>query len=238
VDRQRRHRLWQAILAAAQVPGRRESWAQEVCLACADTLERVDAAMLALRSSIRAVEVLGASSPEAVRLAELQYTVGEGPGVEAFTSGSPVLVADLGTERGRWPGFAQSALALGTVGMFVFPLQFGAIKLGTLELVLRRPGGLPSVVMDNASLAANLATLALLRHAGNAEKAGQDFAPEPVISYQDVNVATGILAAQLRMSLDEAFARLRAHAYGQSRSLLDVASDILQRRIALDELAE
>ncbi|WP_329048698.1 ANTAR domain-containing protein [Amycolatopsis sp. NBC_01488] len=238
MDGQPRERLWRAIAAAAEVPGRRDSWAQTVCLACVDTLEQVDAAILALRGRARAEEVLGASDQWAAKLAELQYTVGEGPGVEAFGSGSPVLVSDLSVEQVRWPGFADAALAVGAAAVFAFPLRFGAIRFGTLELVRRRPGGLPSAERRDAALAADLATAALLRHTREAERAGHDFAPRPVASFQDVNVATGMLAAQLQVTLDDAFARLRAHAFGRDRSVLDVARDILERRISLDELAE
>jgi GAF domain-containing protein len=238
VDGQPRERLWRAIAAAAEVPGRRDSWAQTVCLACVDTLKQVDAAILALRDGSRSEEVLGASDGWAAKLAELQYTVGEGPGVEAFGSGSPVLVPDLSAEQVRWPGFADVALAVGAAAVFAFPLRFGAIKFGTLELIRRRPGGLPSAERRDAALAADLATAALLRHTREAERAGHDFAPRPVASFQDVNVATGMLAAQLQVTLDDAFARLRAHAFGQDRSVLDVARDVLERRISLDELAE
>jgi hypothetical protein len=238
VNGQPREPLWRAIAAAAEVPGRRDSWAQTVCLACVETLEHVDAAILALRGGARSEEVLGASDPWAAKLAELQYTVGEGPGVEAFGTGSPVLVSDLSVEQVRWPGFADAALAVGAAAVFAFPLRFGAIRFGTLELVRRRPGGLPSAQRRDAALAADLATAALLRHTREAERAGHDFAPRPVASFQDVNIATGMLAAQLQITLDDAFARLRAHAFGQDRSVRDVARDVLERRISLDELAE
>ncbi|MEV6905110.1 ANTAR domain-containing protein [Amycolatopsis sp. NPDC051372] len=203
-----------------------------------ETLEHVDAAILALRGGARSEEVLGASDRWAADLAERQYTVGEGPGVEAFSTGSPVLVPDLGVEQVRWPGFAQAALAVGVAAMFAFPLQYGAIRLGTLELVRRRRGGLVSAERRDAALTADLATAALLRQTREAEEAGHEFAPRLVTSYQDVNVATGMLAAQLQISLDDAFVRLRAHAFGQNRSVLDVARDVLERRIALEELAE
>lgn len=235
-----RHRgpLWRAIASAEDVAGRRDSWAQTVCLACVETFDRVDAAILALRGGSHAEEVLGASDPWAADLAEAQYTVGEGPGVEAFAAGSPVLVSDLRVAQVRWPGFAQAALDGGVAAMFAFPLQFGAIRLGTLELIRRGPGGLPSDELRDAVLAADLGAAALLRQARTAEVEGQEFAPHPVRSFQDVNVATGMLAAQLHIGLDDAFTRLRANAYGRNRSILDVARDVLDRRIVLDELAE
>ncbi|MEV6828240.1 GAF and ANTAR domain-containing protein [Amycolatopsis sp. NPDC051102] len=238
MDGQPRERLWRAIATAAEVPGRRDSWAQTVCLACVETLEHVDAAILALRNGARSEEVLGASDHWAAKLAELQYTVGEGPGVEAFGSGSPVLVPDLSVEQVRWPGFADAALVVGAAAVFAFPLRYGAIRFGTLELVRRRPGGLTSAERRDAALAAELSTAALLRQTREAEQAGHDFAPRPVASFQDVSVATGMLAGQLQITLDDAFARLRAHAFGRNRSVLDVARDVLERRISLDELAE
>jgi hypothetical protein len=225
------------IAERAEASGQ-DGWAQAVCVACVAALDRVDAAILALRGSVRVHEVVGASDPWAARVAELQYTVGEGPGVAAFTTGGPVLVPDVSGEHGRWPGFVEAALTEGAAAMFVFPMQVGAIRLGTLELLRRRPGGLSSGEMSDAALLAELATAGLLQEAREAEQAGREIGSRPVTSFRDVNVATGMLAAQLRISLDDAFIRLRAHAFGQGRSVLAVSRDVLERRIALDELSE
>ncbi|GAA1024829.1 MULTISPECIES: GAF and ANTAR domain-containing protein [Amycolatopsis] len=238
MEGQHRQPLWKALAAAPDEAGRRGSWAQGVCLACVETMDQVDAAILALRAGPRSEEVLGASDAWAARLAELEYTAGEGPGAEAFDTGSPVLVPDLTADQVRWPGFAQTALAAGLGATFAFPLQFGGIRLGTLELARRRPGGLTSAETRDAALAADLATAALLRQSREAELAGVEFAPRTVLSYQDVHIATGMLSALLRISLDDAFARLRAHAYSTNRPLLDVARDVLERRITLEESSE
>lgn len=47
--------------------------------------------------------------------------------------------------------------------------------------------------------------------------------------YDDVNVATGMVAAKLRISVENASLRLCAHAFSQDQSLLDVARAIVQR---------
>jgi hypothetical protein len=237
LDGQRRERLWRVIAEHTDAPGG-NGWAQSVCVVSVDVLYGVDAAILALRGVARAQEVLGASDAWAAGLAESQYTVGEGPGVEAFTSGGPVLVPDLTVEQERWPGFTDLALAAGAAAVFAFPLQVGAIKLGTLEFVRHRTGALTQSAFNDAALVAELATAGLLQQAGDAERAGHAFAPRPVTSFQDVNVATGMLAAQLKIGLDDAFSRLRGHAFAQGRSVLEVARDVLERRIPLDELAE
>ncbi|MFB9927025.1 GAF and ANTAR domain-containing protein [Amycolatopsis halotolerans] len=238
VEGQHRQPLWKAIAAAPDAAGSRDSWAQGVCLACVETMDQVDAAILSLRADRRSEEVLGASDSWAARLAELEYTAGEGPGAEAFGTGRPVLVPDLLADQVRWPGFAQSALAAGLGAAFAFPLQMGGIRLGTLELARLRPGGLTSAETRDAALAADLATAALLQQSREAERDGREFAPRTVLSYQDVHIATGMLAAQLRISLDDAFARLRAHSYSTNRSLLDVARDVMERRITLEESSE
>jgi len=52
-------------------------------------LAAIGQALQLMRDTTRAHEILGASDSWAADLAVSQYTVGEGPGVEAFTSGGP-----------------------------------------------------------------------------------------------------------------------------------------------------
>src|SRR5688500_18938205 len=40
-------------------------------------------------------------------LEDLQYELGEGPCVDAFASGQPTLVPDLGSAGARWPAFGR-----------------------------------------------------------------------------------------------------------------------------------
>src|SRR5437764_3293394 len=154
VDDQRRQRLSRLIVDCAQRAERRgeDGWAQAVCAGCLTELDGIDAATLTLRSTSRAQDLLGASDRWVADLGQAQYTLGEGPGVWAFTTGAPVLVADLAEDRTRWPGFATAALTAGAAAMFAFPLQVGEIGLGTFELFRRRPGSLPRTVATDAAL--------------------------------------------------------------------------------------
>ena len=90
-----------------------------------------------------------ATTRQAAELDELEFTLGEGPGTDAFESGRPVLVADLkapGWEE-RWPGFTESAAK--TAAVFCFPLVMGAIRLGVLGLYRVMPGSLgPRALAD------------------------------------------------------------------------------------------
>ena len=233
LDGQRRDRLARVIAEHVAAPDTL-GWARALCAACVRTVTGVDDAALTLRSEGRAQELLAASSPWAATLEEIQYTVGEGPGAEAFSTGGPVLVADLGAQRGRWPGFADLGEDSGLAAVFAFPLQIGGIRLGTLDLYRHRPGGLPPDAVADAAVLADLAVLVLLDRSGTTGDEGL----RVEVSYQDVNVATGMLSAQLRISLEDSFTRLRAHAFATGRSVLEVARDVLERRLSLDQLAD
>lgn len=178
----------------------------------------VDSAALTLRATSRAQEMLGASDEWGAGLEEAQYTLGEGPGATAFTTGRHVLVSDLRGEQERWPSFADAAMSVGASAAFAFPLRIGAIRVGTLDLYRRRVGGLAERVATDAATLADLATLAVIEHSEPSEPGSKNWT-RPAVSYQEVNMATGMLAAQLRISLDDAFARLRAH--GLRRGSLD-----------------
>ncbi len=208
---------------------------QALSVACVRVLPDIDAAALVLHGDSQAQELVGASDPWAAGIEETQYTLGEGPGVAALGAGGPVLVPDLSVDEVRWPVFAGTAQDEGLAAAFVFPLQVGAILLGTLGLYRRSPGVLPAEFVLDAAVLADLVSHVLLvqnEAMGGEEQARLD------TSYQDVNMATGMLAVLLRISLEDAFLRLRAHAFAAERSILDVARDVLARRIPLDQLAD
>lgn len=238
VDGRRHQRLWRLVTARAEgcgfsgFPG----WAGVVCDVAVQDVG-VDGAAISLRSPGRAQELAAASGPWARGLEELQYSAGDGPGVEAFTTASPVFVADLDHADQRWPGFLDSATGLGLAAVFAFPLQAGAIRLGTLDLYRRKPGVLPDDRLADAAVLADLATTALLTDASSGEGAAWADVDLPG-HYDDVNVATGMLAAELRISVDDAFLRLRAHAFSSGEPLLDIARSVLNRELRLDRFSD
>ncbi|MFF2109266.1 ANTAR domain-containing protein [Rhodococcus koreensis] len=235
-DEDRRHVLWRAVADAAGSPGQ-GTWGRSVCRNCVATLIGIDAAAVTLRATASAQDMLGASVEWAGLLEDQQYTLGEGPGVQAFTQGSPVLVDDLSAADHQWPAFTEAAQSVGVAAVFAFPLQLGAIALGTLDLYRRSPGALPPGVLAEAAALADLIALVLLAKADRAEATDQVWLRQ-IGSYHDVHIATGMLSARHGISLAEAFTRLRAHAFGRGGSVLDTARDVIARRIDFDELGE
>ncbi len=198
-------------------------WARTVCRAATQRLD-VDGAAISVRASGQVQDLVAATDQWAEHLEELQYTMGEGPGVEAFALGTAVHVADLGAALPRWPGFTDGAAAMGAGAVFAFPLGRGTALMGTLDLYRHRPGPLPTAKVKLAELLADVASTALVV---------RDGAPDED-HYADVSLATGMVAAQLNVPVDEALLRLQARAFTTDRSVVEVAKDIVARRLRLE----
>ena len=175
-------------------------------------------------------------------LAELELTLGEGPGRDAAAASGPVLASDLDDAGAlhRWPVFAAAALEAGAAAVFAFPLQVGAIRAGVMGLYRDRPGPLNAFQLGDALVFADTATLLLLESdrqaADGADGAGSGLNGQPpdLAGHRaEIDQATGMLTEQLGVGIAEAFIRLRAYAYVNDLRLTDVARDIVARRLQL-----
>ena len=175
--------------------------------------------------------ILAATDGAARVMEELQFTLGEGPCVEASQQRRPVLQPELArTAPQRWPGFAAGALEVGIKAIFAFPLQVGGIRVGVLDLYRDTEG-----ILDDAELAEALAfadaALTILLHLPTG--AGpEDMHPGLVALVQnraEVHQATGIVSVQAALGLAEALLLLQAHAFVVDRSMLDVARDVIAK---------
>lgn len=228
---ERAARVWARIAAAQEGDG--PVSVAGLCRAAARWLG-VDGASVTVVSGMGAREPLYTSDEVSARLEELLFATGEGPGEEDFRFGSPMLVPDLALVAPRWPGFVSAAVAAGARAVFAFPLQAGAIRVGMLSLYRAQPGPLtPEELADTlvfGEFALQLVLDGAARISGSTEY-------RPLDGLQDARAevyqATGMISVQLGVSLEDAFARLRAHAFARGTSLGDVASDVVNRSVRL-----
>lgn len=219
-----------ATLAAIVAEGG-ESAPLRVCEAGVEVLP-VDGAAITMMSDVDRQEPVCASDELAGRIDELQFTLGEGPCMQAFTSGRPVLITDLreGVDR-RWPVFSLHAQRTGARGLYVFPLQLGATKVGVMDLYSLAPGNLELRELSAALRVADAALRTLLdRRRGNAGEEPSGWADIP-LHRAEVHQATGMILAQVGVSAEEALAMLRAYAFANERPIDEVACDVVARRI-------
>ncbi|MEC4016999.1 ANTAR domain-containing protein [Streptomyces sp. H27-D2] len=108
-------------------------------------------------------ELLWFSDEASARLDDLQFTLGEGPSLEAIHDGALCLETDL--ERAsaqRWPVFAPAAVAAGVRAVFAFPLRLGAIHVGGMTAHLHTNGRLGQKMIADALAIADALTVHLL----------------------------------------------------------------------------
>ncbi|MFF1309186.1 GAF domain-containing protein, partial [Streptomyces sp. NPDC058307] len=108
--------------------------------------------------------VLCAGNDVSAHLAEIQYTLGEGPCREATRLRAPVFATDLtrAPDADRWPLFAVQAARTGARAVFSAPLMAAGSALGTLDLYRGTPGSLSSDHVRTMLLVADAVTLAVL----------------------------------------------------------------------------
>lgn len=197
---------------------------------CAAALEAVNADGAAVTlAGPSARDLIYASGHAAAEIEEWQVTCGEGPGVDALEAGGPVFAVDLlrPAFEVRWPVFTPAALRSGANAIFALPLQAGAIRLGVLCLYRAKAGNLDAEQLADALGFAD-AALALLLDGAEAGRLEADH------RQAHVHQATGMVLAQLGVSAEVAFVRLRAYAFAHDRRLGDVARDVVSRRLRFE----
>ena len=206
----------------------------------ADVVRRlpVDGVAISVRAGPNTSQLLHATDAVAAQLDELQFTLGEGPCVDAFRLRHYVLASDLTASSAlrRWPGFTQEATQAGAEAIFAFPLQVGAVPFGTVELYRQAPGAFSDSDTASASNAVDHIVRTVLGDL-SAHHVLEPTAtnPEPMFGRAEVPQATGMMAVQLNVPVVQALAQLRAAAFAANRPVIDVARDVIARRMVFGE---
>ncbi|GAA0392997.1 GAF domain-containing protein [Acrocarpospora corrugata] len=227
-------KAWALIIGCA---GGAPVAAEHVCRAVRAAVG-VDGAALSLSTGMDSQSLVYATDEVARRVAELHFSLGEGPAVEAWTFGGASLAPDLdsATASARWPWFAPAAVQAGACAVFAFPLQAGAIRLGTLDLYQAKPGPLSAEQLADA-LTFAAASLGVMLHAAHpAAGPPEDVRPFDAMEEPRAEVyqAIGMIAVQLGVGLAEAFVRLRAHAFAEGVGVDQIARLVVGRNLRFD----
>ncbi|WP_242456215.1 GAF and ANTAR domain-containing protein [Mycolicibacterium sp. P1-18] len=209
--------------------------ADQICHACVGMLD-VPAAAISLVCDGVNVATLGASGDDARTFDEAQFTVGEGPGLDAVAHGSPMVVEDFADQREhRWPIYGQVLLTHHVRGVVAMPFAVAGRYFGALELFSTAPARMSGERLAAAMAAANQAGLYLLDLLDEDDNAdGTAWVELHTPARAEVAQATGMVMAQLNLRPDDALVRLRAHAYATGAATADVARAVVERRLHLE----
>ncbi len=166
---------------------------------------------------------------------DLQYTLGEGPCIDAHRQDQVVLEPNLANPVARrWPAFSPQVLEAGAKAVFGFPLRVGTARLGALNLYRTVPGPLTGDQHADAMVIADVTARWVVE-----AQAGAPFGTvaEELENSADfhftVHNAAGIVSVQEDISVTEALIRLRAHAFSVESPLAEVAQQVIGHTLRL-----
>jgi GAF domain-containing protein len=193
---------------------------------CVDVLD-VAAAGIMLASPAGDLRVM-ASSSEEMRLLELfELQSQEGPCLDCYTTGQPVVNVDLAGDDPRWPQFAQRATAAGFRSVHALPMRLRGSVLGALNMFHVDTGQMRPADVAAAQALADVATIAILQHRAAAEaKLLNEQLSEALNTRIVIEQAKGMIAQRRGVHMEAAFTALRDHARTHNLRLADVARDV------------
>lgn len=179
-----------------------------------------------------------ASSSNAMRVLELfEVQAQEGPCLDCYSTGQPVLNEILEADGGRWPRFAAEALEAGFQSVQALPLRMRGNIIGAINLFHSDQAALAEGDVEIAQAFADVATVAILQHRAGLE--GQvliEQLQQALNSRVLVEQAKGVTAERAGLSMDDAFRALRTHARNHNLRLADVARGVIDGTVRSAEL--
>lgn len=183
-------------------------------------------ASITVRRRRNGYESLGASSPLAAKVDQLQYDLGEGPCIDAASPQGEdwYRSGDLGHEP-RWPQWGSAAADMGISSVLAVQLLRNSEHFGAINIYGEQPDQFKdSHEVDRVLLWAIHAATAL---SAAWTEAGLNTA---ISARHGIGVAQGILMQALDLDLDSAFKFMTRVASHRERRLHDIADEIVRTR--------
>jgi GAF domain-containing protein len=158
------------------------------------------------------------------KLELLQLQNSEGPCLDCFRTGEPVVNANLNEAQDRWPVFTPAAIEAGFRSVHAFPLRLRGETIGALNLFGREHVAFREDDIRVVQALADVATIAILQERNVARS--EQLAAQLQIALNSrvvIEQAKGAIAQAEKISLDEAFERLRREARSTQHRIVDVA---------------
>lgn len=197
------------------------------------------AAGIMLANPRQQLEVIVSTSERSNLIGLMQLEAGEGPCVEAFTTGAAVSVANADEMRRRWPHFAAASELAGYASVHSIPLRLRDTTLGSMNLFRETPGELNEEDAIAARALTDVATISILQqrsvdHATLAQEQLQRALNTRVVIEQ----AKGFISHTHQVDMDTAFQLLRQHARSHQQPLAELARAVVARDTVLPPVTE
>jgi GAF domain-containing protein len=183
----------------------------------------------------RALQVVASTSHRSEFIGLSQLNAGEGPCLDACSTGELVTVEDSREMHRRWPRFTDASRASGYDGVHAIPLRLRAEVVGSLNLFRETEGPLNGADARAAQALADVATISVLqRRSLDEANSGRQQLRHALDSRIVIEQAKGFVAQSHGVDVDRAFQMIRQHARSHATKLTDVARAIIDHRLSLD----
>ena len=175
------------------------------------------------------LQFMAASQDNARWLELFQLQSHQGPCLEAFRTGNPVVNADLPAAGGRWPLFAPRAVSAGFRSVHAFPLRVRREVIGALNVF----GATVGDDFDDADVPivqalADVAAIGLLQQrALLREQTLTDQLQNALESRVIIEQAKGVIMRTLNVGPDTAFNLIRTYARRRNTRIAALAGTIV-----------
>ncbi|MFD2340846.1 GAF and ANTAR domain-containing protein [Clavibacter tessellarius] len=180
------------------------------------------------------LEVVASTSEKSRLVGLMQLEVGEGPCVEAVSTGRVVSVSDVREIADRWPAFSAQAAGAGYVSVHAIPLRLRGQIIGSLNLFREHEGVLNEADATAAQALADVATISVLQERTIRDSSVvHDQLRHALDSRVLIEQAKGVISHTLGVDMDEAFRLIRNEARSTSTAMPAVAAGIVEGRVTL-----
>ena len=207
-------------------------------VSCAELLNVASAGLL-LADTQGSLHLMASTSERTHHLEVFQLQREEGPCLDCYAEGEPVIVPDLAAEEQRWPQFCPAAEAVGFRSVHALPMRLRENLLGALGLFGEETGRLDDDDLALAQALVHVASVAIVNEKSAADLATVNSQLQHALTSRIVlEQAKGVIAHTGGIEMQDAFAVLRRYARDHGRRLSDVASQVVSRELSGQALLE
>lgn len=170
-----------------------------------------------------------------VELYELQTM--DGPCLDCYQDGQPLLNVSLANSAERWPMFTPRAMEAGFLTVSALPLRLRSTTIGALNLFLTDDTVLGPSDAAAAQAFADIATIAVLHHQEILDfRILNEQLTHALNSRVIVEQAKGMLAERAGLDMSQSFEHLRRYARRSNLRLVDVSQRFIDGTVSLAHL--
>lgn len=181
-----------------------------------------------------------ASSNEAARLLDLfELQAEEGPCLDCYRTGVPIVNHVLAGDDGPWPRFSAEATRLGFRVVHAIPMRLRGDVIGAMNVFSATEQLLPPATLALGQALADIATISLLqeRNLREATRLTEQL-QTALTSRVTIEQAKGVLAEREQLGMEAAFEALRTYSQLTNQRLAKVAEQLLDRTLTASAIRE